>query len=228
MSPIIRSGRSPGQGSRATRLRVPKPSPSMAVALVALMFALAGTATATLRVFSGDKIIAKHSLSGNRLRDHTITGHEVNLSQLGKVPSASTADTAARAGSATLATDATQLDGISGSDYARRDCNSDTGQIKGYAEVATGSSTPSTFTDVPGAYNCSGRPVEVRRLSTGVYELKFLDSPVTTPFGNAYTTLPVVAEGYVVEFVIEGPGAFQVRTAVGTTLADISFTVIAV
>jgi hypothetical protein len=37
---------------------------------------------------SGDKLIKKHSVSGNRLRNHAITGKQVNLNKLGKVPSA--------------------------------------------------------------------------------------------------------------------------------------------
>lgn len=69
-----------------TRWRSRKPSPAMGVAVVALIVALGGTATAALTRSNGDKIIRKHSLSGNRLKNHTITGKQLNLSKLGNVP----------------------------------------------------------------------------------------------------------------------------------------------
>jgi hypothetical protein len=49
----------------------------MLVALVALVFAMSGTAVAANALVNGDKLIAKHSLSGNRLRDHTVTGQQI-------------------------------------------------------------------------------------------------------------------------------------------------------
>jgi hypothetical protein len=70
-----------------------RPSASMVVAMLALVVALTGTAYAAGLV-NGDKLIKKNSLSGNRLRNHTITGTQVNLNQLGKVPSAKNADVA--------------------------------------------------------------------------------------------------------------------------------------
>jgi hypothetical protein len=90
-----------------------KPSASMVVAIAALVIAASGTAVATSSLVNGDKLIKKHSLSGNRLRNHTITGTQVNLGKLGKVPSAKNADhatsanSAVTAGSATSATSAT-------------------------------------------------------------------------------------------------------------------------
>ncbi len=49
------------------RLRLRKPSPAMMVAVVALFVALGGTAAAGgFGPFKDDKIIKKHSLSGNR------------------------------------------------------------------------------------------------------------------------------------------------------------------
>ncbi len=88
------------------------PSPSIVISIVALVVAASGTAVAA-STLSGDTLIAKRSLSGNRLRNHTITGTQVNLRKLGKVPSAKTADHATTAafattaGSATTATNAT-------------------------------------------------------------------------------------------------------------------------
>jgi hypothetical protein len=79
----------------------------MIVALVALVLAASGTAVAAGSLVGGDKLIKKRSLSGNRLRNHTITGKQVNLKKLGKVPSAKNADHATSANSATTATSAT-------------------------------------------------------------------------------------------------------------------------
>lgn len=81
-------------------------SPSMVVALVALFAALGGTAVASLSQSKGDAIIKKHSLSGNRLKNHTITGTQVKLGKLGKVPQASHADTAGSAATANSASSA--------------------------------------------------------------------------------------------------------------------------
>ena len=97
----------------------------MAVALTALVVATSGTAIAASQM-NGDAIIKKHSLSGNRLRNHTITGTQVNVSKLGKVPSAANADhatsattavTAAAATNAVNAANATDLAGQPASAY---------------------------------------------------------------------------------------------------------------
>jgi hypothetical protein len=77
----------------------------MVVALLALFVALSGTAIAA-HLVSGDKLIALRSLSGNRLRNGTMTGKQINLSKLGTVPTAShagSADTATSANSANTA-----------------------------------------------------------------------------------------------------------------------------
>jgi hypothetical protein len=76
----------------------------MAVALLALVIATAGTAVAATKLVSGDGLIKPASLSGNRLRNHTLTGGQINLNKLGTVPSAKQATTAA---TATLAKNAT-------------------------------------------------------------------------------------------------------------------------
>lgn len=78
-----------------------KPSASMVVAILALVVAASGTAIAAGHLTSGDKLIKKRSLSGDRLRNHTITGKQVNMRRLGKVPSAKNADHATTANSAT-------------------------------------------------------------------------------------------------------------------------------
>ncbi len=84
-----------------------RPSASMVVAIAALIFAVSGTAAAAGGLLKGDKLIKKGSLSGNRLRKHTITGTQVNLKKLGKVPSAKNADHATTANTALSANTAT-------------------------------------------------------------------------------------------------------------------------
>jgi hypothetical protein len=88
-----------------------RPSPAFVVACIALVVAASGTAVAaTSALVSGDALIKKNSLSGNRLRNHTVTGVQVNMSKLGKVPTAAKADTATSAGSATNANHASSAD----------------------------------------------------------------------------------------------------------------------
>jgi hypothetical protein len=74
-----------------------RPSAAMVVAVIALVVATSGTAVAASHLVVGDHLIKKTSLSGDRLRDHTITGLQIKLSQLGTVPNATTAATAKNA-----------------------------------------------------------------------------------------------------------------------------------
>jgi hypothetical protein len=69
-----------------------RPSPALVVAIIALVVATSGTAVAASQLVSGDHLIRKDSLSGNRLRDHTLTGLQIKLSELGTVPTAKNAD----------------------------------------------------------------------------------------------------------------------------------------
>jgi hypothetical protein len=71
-----------------------RPSAAMVVAILALVIAASGTAVAARRLVIGDSLIRKDSLSGNRLRNATVTGRQIKLSSLGQVPSARTADNA--------------------------------------------------------------------------------------------------------------------------------------
>ena len=82
-----------------------RPSAAAVVSLTALVLALSGSALAAGSLRGGDEVIAKHSLSANRLRDHTLTGKQIDVSRLGQVPSARTADSA---GTATHAANATR------------------------------------------------------------------------------------------------------------------------
>jgi hypothetical protein len=77
----------------------------MAVALTALVVALSGTALAAGLV-TGDNLIKPRSLSGNRLRNHSVTGLQVAAGTLAKVASAKKADRAFVAGSSENAVNA--------------------------------------------------------------------------------------------------------------------------
>jgi hypothetical protein len=74
------------------RLLRRRPSASMAVAIAALVVAMSGSAIAASTLVAGNSLIKKNSLSGNRLKDHTLTGLQIKLSQLGTVPTAKNAD----------------------------------------------------------------------------------------------------------------------------------------
>jgi len=158
------------------QLRHHRPSPAMVVAVVALVLAATGTAIAASRLVNGDKLIAKTSLSGNRLRNHTLGKAQIDLTKLGTVLSAKTA---ANAG---FASNAYALGGIPASGYTRNDCGSLSGQVKGWVSVQGSPSFPSSFVDV-GGYNCSGKALQARRIMTGLYEVRFVQSPVRLVVG---------------------------------------------
>lgn len=72
-------------------LRIHRPSGAMIVAILALIVAMSGSAYAIQRVQSGDSLVAKRTLSGNRLRLNTVTRKEVAEGTLRKVPKANLA-----------------------------------------------------------------------------------------------------------------------------------------
>jgi hypothetical protein len=77
------------------------------VATLALFIALGGSALAAKQFIDG-RSIKPHTIPGNRLENHAITGHQVNLNALGKVPHAAMADSARNA---------SNLGGAPASDY---------------------------------------------------------------------------------------------------------------
>src|SRR6201999_2907477 len=91
-------------GMRKTLRR--KPSPALVISIIALVLAASGSAMAASKLVKGDSLIKQNSLSGNRLKNHSLTGTQINLSKLGKVPQAAKADTATDATNATNATNA--------------------------------------------------------------------------------------------------------------------------
>jgi len=76
------------------------------------------------------------------------------------------------------------------------------GAVRGFATV-TGNPTmgianvPGTFTSsgvlFARKFNCNGRAVQIRRVSLGVFEIRFVGNPASTAvaggFGNAYATV---------------------------------------
>jgi hypothetical protein len=89
-------------------MRSHRPGPALIVAVVALVVALCGTTVAGYAAgkASGDSVIKKKSLSGNRLKPDSVQGKQVAEATLGKVPSAGRADTATTATTAAMATTA--------------------------------------------------------------------------------------------------------------------------
>jgi hypothetical protein len=86
----------------------------MVVALTALVVALSGTALAATSMGNGDQLIKPNSLSGDRLRNHTVTGRQIDLSRLGQVPSAVHAVHAAQAVNAARANNAANAAKLAG------------------------------------------------------------------------------------------------------------------
>ncbi len=146
-----------------------RPSAGLVVSIIALVMAMSGVSYAASKDNKKDKKIA------NAAAKAYFNSH---------IGSASVAN-------ATAATNASQLGGVPASGYTKNDCASTTGQIKGWALVSAGGSFPSalTSTGVFG-YNCSGGAVQARRISTGEYEVKFLNNPavIAVGTGDAPTT----------------------------------------
>jgi hypothetical protein len=149
-------------------IRLQRISPAMVVATVALIVPLSQTAFAgpvaqLAKLVRGDKVIKRHSLSGNRLRNHTLTGTQINLAKLGTVPAASRATdatNASRANSADTATNATNATNAvhanTAGDASTLQGNDASAFMHGNGQVIVGrrdlnNATPSTtLVDVPG------------------------------------------------------------------------------
>ncbi len=146
---------------RGSRFR---PSPALAVAIVALAVALSGTAVAaTNALVSGDSLIKPNSLSGNRLKNHTVTGTQVNLAKLGKVPKAAKADTAKTATTATSAgsaTNATNATHASTADTATNATNAtNAASAASLTPLASGHSESGFYTAAAGATGWVGQGI---------------------------------------------------------------------
>jgi hypothetical protein len=87
------------------RLSNLRPSAATVIALAALFLAAGGVSYAAATI--NGTALKNRSVSASKLMRHTLTGNEINLSKLGKVPSARIADTATNAAHATGADNAT-------------------------------------------------------------------------------------------------------------------------
>jgi hypothetical protein len=119
-----------------------RPSAAMLVAIVAVALALSGTAVAATKLVSGDSLIKRGSLSGNRLRAHSVGAKQIRLSSLGTVPNAAHA---ARADTASTAVTA---------DSATRAATAGSAPVAKLTYVTTTFSVPTDGTATTGTANC--------------------------------------------------------------------------
>jgi len=232
-----------------------RPSPALLIALLALFVALGGSSYAAVKIGArdiqrgavGTRAIANNAIrsadihnatiAGVDVKDDSLTNADIDNTSLAaatakSAESANRANTAASATNATTANsakkadDAEKLDGLDSTDFTRPACTSQTGAIKGSVTIAASAGFSSGFTPVSG-YNCSGQPIDARRLSMGRYEIRFNGSPATQAVATA------IVSGIKADMVSvsnSGPGLFTIYVldplpAPGSFVDD-SFTVI--
>jgi hypothetical protein len=98
-----------------------RPTPAMAVAVLALFVVLGGTGYAVSKLPKnsvGTAQLRKNAVTAAKIRDGAVGGADVNEATLGKVPTASRADSAARADGAARADTAGRADSAGTADKA--------------------------------------------------------------------------------------------------------------
>jgi hypothetical protein len=134
------------------------------ISVIALVLAASGSAVAATRLTSGDKLISKASLSGNRLRKHTLTGTQINLKKLGTVPRATTAvrataaQTAVIAQTATAAKRATTAQSATSAQTAQTAVSAQSAQSATSAQTAVSATTAQTAATAANATELGGQP----------------------------------------------------------------------
>ncbi|HEY1449418.1 MAG TPA: hypothetical protein VGF47_00590 [Solirubrobacteraceae bacterium] len=93
------------------------------------------------------------------------------------------ATTAGTATTALTANNALELGGVPASEFTRSDCESQTGQIKGFALIPAHPGFE--FINLADSYNCSGEPVEAEQITKGNYIVRFRDNPATIAIGTS-------------------------------------------
>jgi hypothetical protein len=207
-----------------------RPSASLVVSVVALIVALSGTAIAASKLVNGDSLIRKGTLSGNRLRRHTLTGTQINVKKLGTVPRATraksattagtagsartaiSAQTAASATNAVTAANANELGGVGPSGYLPAGSVIGTDGIVRAAASAAGN-TVTLFTDGPLTVtmtctsSASGTALSIGAVSTeaGSYINGMLATTAgthvsLTTLAIAATTSPFANDGFTLGF----------------------------
>jgi hypothetical protein len=155
------------------------------VAYVALFFALSGSAAyAANTIFSADIVdgqvfsvdVADNNLSGVDILNSSLTGADIGFNTLTGSDVADSSLTGADVGFNTL----------TGSDIAENTLSvaamgCQTGKVLGFARVKGSGSMPSFYTTsstyIDITNNCAGYQVQVRRVSTGLYHVKFVGNP---------------------------------------------------
>ncbi|HEY1520218.1 MAG TPA: hypothetical protein VGF91_27590 [Solirubrobacteraceae bacterium] len=127
-----------------------RPSAAMVVAIVALVVAASGTAVAATKLVSGDSLIKKNSLSGNRLRAHTVSGKQIKLGSLGTVRNAAHATTADTATNATQAANATNATTAGSAPIAKLTYVTTSFAVPGDGTTTTGTASCPSGTDATG------------------------------------------------------------------------------
>jgi hypothetical protein len=171
-------------GARIMKIWDNRPSASMAVAIIALVIAASGTAIAAGHLANGDKLIATHSLSGNRLRNHTVGGSQINLKTLGKVPAAANADNATTAAHATNADHATLADSATNATNAARATNAD------HATLADNATNAMHATNADHATSADSAPfvttLPSHQTLRGVWDLLYAANATFTQSGDTF------------------------------------------
>jgi hypothetical protein len=202
------------------------------MATAAVFIALGGGAYAAASI--NGKLLKNRSVTAKKLKKNTLTGTEIKESKLSTVPKARNATLLDGrgpgaflpvAGTAANAANAAKLGGVSPEGWVRRDCASNSGQIKGVATVTGSATYTTTFSTVPG-YNCSGQYVEADHESMGRYQVRFTGSPVTQAVATAIVT------GFSADAIAitnNGSGLFTIyiENAGGTAFVDDGFTLVA-
>jgi hypothetical protein len=193
-----------------TRLRQ-VPSPTLVIASMALVLAVGGGSVAVAALHGQDV----RRIAAN-VADKEIAAQAPGLS----VKHATSADNAANAG---------QLGGVPASGYTQSGCDTETGQVKGFAQVDAATVTGSySTTGVTISYNCSGSPVEAERIFPGIYRVRFDDAPMTLAVGNVAILHGNDAIGGTLNVeAAPSPGVFEVAVLKNGEFVDSSFQIVA-
>jgi hypothetical protein len=124
------------------------------------------------------------------------------------VPNATNATNATTATTAQTANNALALGGIPVSGFTQRDCASETGQMKGFAQ-APGTGLTAKYVPVAPAYNCSGGAIEAKSTGTGHYQVRFAGNKAEVPLATTLTAGGNVDPASV-RFI--APGEWEVET----------------
>lgn len=147
---------------------------AIVVSIIALVLAMGGVGYAA----GGLTTTKVRSISHNQAKNY-FDSHIGSAS----VAHAVSANTATSATNATTASNANALGGVAPAGYTKTSCNGQSGAIKGWAFINASAAFSSSFVNVAG-YNCSGGAIQAERIGVGLYEVRFVGSPVTVMVGT--------------------------------------------